>query len=485
MNEISGSPLRGGELERLQGFLARHGLSWDEGIEHSVMLIDAGQVVACGSCRANVIECLAVSEERRGEGLLGQVFTHLVGWLVAHGRTQWFCFTKPALRLLVESLGMRCLVATDKVAMLESRKHGLDDYLERVRKETREQLGEKGGCAGERGVDGPGGRADEKGADAANEFGCADRPGGLAGVASAGEKGASSAGGPGKSADAMGSGAWCAQGAAGTDENIASTAGTGKLQGVIRPVELANMANASATIGAIVANCNPLTLGHMYLIETAAAEVDVLHVFVLAAEQDFMPARDRLALVREACAELPNVAVHSGGDYLLSPATFPTYFHKDQATGLKANCRLDVELFAQRVAPALGITRRFVGTEPTCAVTRQYNECMQEFLPKAGIEVVEVPRLEAQDDPDGMEPASKTPFATQDGARSCEPISASTVRALTAQGNWQAIARLVPACTLEYLARRYGWECASDCDDIAGDSSAAAVASNCSKNKTR
>ncbi len=480
MNEISGSPLRGRELERLQGFLARHGLSWDEGIEHSVMLIDAVQVVACGSCRTNVIECLAVSEERRGEGLLGQVFTHLVGWLVAHGRTQWFCFTKPALRPLVESLGMRCLVATDQVAMLESRKRGLEDYLERVRKETREQLGEKKERTGASSADGPGGRAGEKGVDAANEFGCADRPSELAG-----ERGASSAGGPGKSADAMGSGAWCAQGAAGTDENIASTAGTGKLQGVTRPVELANMANASTIVGAIVANCNPLTLGHMHLIETAAAEVDVLHVFVLAAEQDFMPARDRLTLVREACAELPNVVVHSGGDYLLSPATFPTYFHKDQATGLKANCRLDVELFAQRVAPALGITRRFVGTEPTCAVTRQYNECVQEFLPKAGIEVVEVPRLEAQDDPDGMKPASEAPLAAQDGARSCEPISASTVRALTAQGNWQAIARLVPACTLEYLARRFDWECANNRDDIAGDSSAAAVASNCSKNKTR
>ena len=36
--------------------------------------------------------------------------------------------------------------------------------------------------------------------------------------------------------------------------------------------------------GAIVMNANPFTLGHRYLVETAAAACDTLHVFVLSAE---------------------------------------------------------------------------------------------------------------------------------------------------------------------------------------------------------
>ena len=351
MNEISGSPLHGGELERLQGFLARHGLSWDEGIVHSVMLEDAGQVVACGSCRDNVIVCLAVEPSRRGENLLGQVFSRLVGWLVSQGRTRWFCFTKPQVRPLVEALGMHALVATDEAVMLESRRDGLAAYLRQVERETTEQL----------------------------------------------------------------------EGEAATGPHTPSL--------------------RAARVGAIVANCNPLTLGHVHLVQTAAAQVDVLHVFVLAAEQPFMPAADRLALVREATSGMPNVAVHSGGDYVLSPATFPTYFHKDEAAGLAANCKLDVELFARRIAPALGITHRFVGTEPGCGVTRQYNECMQELLPQAGIELVVVERLEADTASDGVRPARQA-------------VSASTVRALVQAHDWTAVSRLVPACTLRYLTGR-------------------------------
>ncbi len=382
MNEISGTPLRGRDLERLQGFLERQGLAWDEGIVHSVMLEDAGEVVACGSCRGDVIVCLAVDEARRGENLLGQVFSHLVGWLVGQGRTRWFCFTKPHVRPLVEALGMHALAQTDEAVMLESRREGLAAYLRQVARETEEQLARKAG-GGERGREGEG---------AGEAEGASETTGGAA----------------------------CACKAAGGAE------------GALAP-----------RVGAIVANCNPLTLGHMHLIETAAAQVDVLHVFVLAAEQGFMPAADRLALVRQATAGMPNVAVHSGGDYLISPATFPTYFHKDAATGLAANCKLDVALFAQRIAPALGITARFVGTEPTCAVTGQYNACMAQLLPQAGVELVVVERLVVEGASDSGQPTGAA-------------ISASTVRKLIQARDWQAIGRLVPACTLSYLTGRFG-----------------------------
>ena len=85
--------------------------------------------------------------------------------------------------------------------------------------------------------------------------------------------------------------------------------------------------------------------------------------------------------MREGTADLPNVRAYPGGDYLISPATFPAYFLKDQARAPEAKCDLDLTLFGSAIAPALHITERFVGQEPTCAVTAQYNRRMQAILP--------------------------------------------------------------------------------------------------------
>ena len=69
---------------------------------------------------------------------------------------------------------------------------------------------------------------------------------------------------------------------------------------------------------------------------------------------------------------------------------------KEKAEAGKANCRLDLELFGKRIAPELHITKRFVGTEPNCAVTDCYNVTMKEVLPGLGIEVTEIQRKEQE-----------------------------------------------------------------------------------------
>ena len=187
------------------------------------------------------------------------------------------------------------------------------------------------------------------------------------------------------------------------------------------------------TVGAIVANCNPFTLGHRYLVEQAASQVDTLHLFVLSEDKSFFPAADRMMLVQQGVADLKNVIVHPTGDYLISAATFPTYFIKDKDRIPEIRCQLDLEVFANHFAPALGITRRFVGTEPLSPVTDAYNRQMMDFLPKKGIEVTLIQRKELG------------------GA----PISASRVRALLEEQDWAQLETLVPPTTLSYLKEHY------------------------------
>ena len=87
----------------------------------------------------------------------------------------------------------------------------------------------------------------------------------------------------------------------------------------------------------------------------------------------------------EGVKDLDRVILHQTSDYIISAATFPTYFMKEKTEAGKANCRLDLELFGKRIAPELHITKRFVGTEPNCAVTDCYNVTMKEVLPGLGI----------------------------------------------------------------------------------------------------
>ena len=199
------------------------------------------------------------------------------------------------------------------------------------------------------------------------------------------------------------------------------------LKGLERP------AGDPGVVGCIVANCNPFTLGHRYLIETAAKQVDTLHVFILSESRSMFSPEARMDLAKAGCRDLENVYFHPTGPYMVSSATFPTYFIKDKTRAGDIHCGLDVRLFGEKIAPALGVTRRFVGTEPNCVVTNAYNAQMKAHLPGYGVEVVEIPRREIGG----------------------EAISASRVRAFLEKGDFEAIRTLVPDGTYEYLIREF------------------------------
>ena len=180
---------------------------------------------------------------------------------------------------------------------------------------------------------------------------------------------------------------------------------------------------------AVVVNCNPFTLGHKYLIECAAAQCDHLDIFVVWEDKSIFPAEIRYRLVKEGVRHITNTAVHKGKDYIISEATFPSYFIKEYQEYVETNARLDVTVFADHIAPALGIVKRFAGEEPSCPVTSIYNNIMKEILPAKGIEVEIVPRV------------------THEG----EAISASRVRELIQRGEMEKVEELVPITTYNYL----------------------------------
>lgn len=188
----------------------------------------------------------------------------------------------------------------------------------------------------------------------------------------------------------------------------------------------------SGKVGAAVMNCDPFTLGHQYLVETAAKSCDHLYIFVLSENKGHFTAADRLEMVRRGTAHLNNVTVLPTGPYLISSATFPTYFLKNRDQADRIHCQLDVEIFARHFAPAFSIDTRYVGTEPLSQLTNQYNEILKTQLPLRGIRVEEIPRLTLEN----------------------IPVSASAVRAALAAGDRQTVKTLVPATTFAYLEEK-------------------------------
>lgn len=317
------------QLNQAKALLETCGLSVPEGVDYTAGVFDdAGNLVATGSLKGDMIQGMAVDPACQGEDLMAKVLTNLISH--AESAQTLYLFTKPEKVMQFTGLGFRLIAkARPYAALLEWGENCAEFYAETL-KEAR--------------------------------------------VA--------------------------------TDKD--------------NPI-----------IGGLVMNCNPFTKGHRYLVEQAAHQCD--HVYLLVVEENLsrFSFADRLKLVKEGVKDLENVSVLPGGRYAVSTLTFPSYFTKEEKVA-DAHAAIDSEIFAQVIAPALGITKRFIGTEPLSQVTNIYNETLKQRLPKHGIQVVEIPRLEE----DSL------------------PISASRVRELLDCGgaeSWKEIERLVPASTFQYL----------------------------------
>lgn len=318
------SRLTGRKREAWIGFLAQAGLEADENVQTTALVWEDGRLVAAGSRQDNVLKCIAVDPAHQGEGLTATLLTALRQDATAKGYRHLFLYTKPRNKTMFSSLFFYPVTQTDQVLLMESRKSGVQEFVD--------------------------------------------------------------------SLDAPGKG----------------------------------------VVGAAVMNCNPFTRGHRYLIETAARACDWLYVFVLSEEKSLFPAADRLTLVRAGTADIPNVTVHPTGPYLISSATFPTYFLKEKDQFARIHCQLDIEVFVRYFVPRFGISRRYVGTEPLSPVTAQYNEALRRFLPPRGVELVEIPRIESGE----------------------LPISASAVRGLLGKRQPELLRKLVPESTFAYLKEK-------------------------------
>lgn len=187
--------------------------------------------------------------------------------------------------------------------------------------------------------------------------------------------------------------------------------------------------------GVIVMNANPFTKGHRYLIEQASKQVDNLYIIAVKEDKSFFSSEERYKMIEKGCSDLKNVTICKGSEYIISSSTFPTYFLKKITDASITQIELDLDIFVKHIAPSLGATIRFVGSEPIDNLTNQYNLLMKKILPKCGIEVVEIERL-------------KTCCSDKTDDKI---ISASLVREFINNGKFYEASKLVYDTTIPYL----------------------------------
>ena len=365
------------QRQRIEAFLKRNALRIDDMNYYAAVLDDDGEMIAGGGLKDDVIKCVAVDDAHKGEAIANTLVSHLISHANQEGYGCIKLFTKPKNRQLFESLSFRLLAEAPEAVLMETGIGGISNTVEALKKikEESEKYKEYNKECKE---DNKECKEDNKECKEDNKE--------------------------------------CKEDSKECKEEEKTNLNTSPPH---------HLTTTMQPTGCIVMNCNPFTLGHRYLIEQAAKQVERLYVMVVKEDCSLFAYTERKAMVEQGVADIENVSVIDGSDYAISRATFPTYFLKRLDDAADTQMLLDLDLFRRHIAPALGATVRFVGTEPTDQLTRRYNQLMHEALK----DVREINRLE------------------KDG----NAVSASRVRKAMEEGDMNTIRQLVPPTTLPYI----------------------------------
>ena len=404
------------QRQRIEAFLKRNALRIDDMNYYAAMLDDDGEMIAGGGLKDDVIKCVAVDDAHKGEAIANTLVSHLISHANQEGYGCIKLFTKPKNRQLFESLSFRLLAEAPEAILMETGIGGISNTVEALKKikEESEKYKEYNKECKE---DNKECKEDNKECKEDNKECKEDSK-----ECKEEEKTNLNTTTP----QHLNTSYLNTTTPQHLNTSYLNTSTPQHLNTSYLNTSTPQHLNTTMPRGGVVVmNCNPFTLGHRYLIEQAAKQVERLYVMVVKEDCSLFAYTERKAMVEQGVADIENVSVIDGSDYAISRATFPTYFLKRLDDAADTQMLLDLDLFRRHIAPALGATVRFVGTEPTDQLTRRYNQLMHEALK----DVREINRLE------------------KDG----NAVSASRVRKAMEEGDMNTIRQLVPPTTLPYI----------------------------------
>ena len=433
------------QRQRIEAFLKRNGLRIDDMNYYAAVLDDDGEMIAGGGLKDDVIKCVAVDDAHKGKAIANTLVSHLISHANQEGYGCIKLFTKPKNRQLFESLSFRLLAKAPEAVLMETGIGGISNTVEALKKikEESEKYKEYNKECKEDNKeckeDNKECKEDSKECKEEEKTNLNTTTPQLLNTSYLNTSTPQHLNTSYLNTSYLNTSTPQHLNTSYLNTSTPQHLNTSYLNTSYLNTSTPQHLNTSylntstpqhhnttmQPTGCIVMNCNPFTLGHRYLIEQAAKQVERLYVMVVREDCSLFAYTERKAMVEQGVADIENVNVIDGSDYAISRATFPTYFLKRLDDAADTQMLLDLDLFRRHIAPALGATVRFVGTEPTDQLTRRYNQLMHEALK----DVREINRLE------------------KDG----NAVSASRVRKAMEEGDMNTIRQLVPPTTLPYI----------------------------------
>lgn len=311
------------EVIEITEFLSLHDVAYDFP-ERTIVIRDKDKIVATASVDGNILKYFFVDENYLGQGLMVTLYNDLLNYLLEKEILEFFVFTSPKNHYIFAGIGLKEVIRTEEVLLLEGGFSNYDSWVERVKSKLNPHIKSR---------------------------------------------------------------------------------------------------------GAIVANCNPMTLGHKFLMNYVADRVDELVVFIVEEDKSDFTTEERYNIVSSEFKNHPKIKVVLGGPYIISSATFPTYFLKELNDLSDVYNKLDAKIFSDKIARDLNINVRFVGNEPLDIMTARYNENLEKYITRDGLRLEIIDRI--QDNRDY--------------------ISASRVRRLLKEDKIDEALELCAPATVEYL----------------------------------
>ncbi len=144
----------------------------------------------------------------------------------------------------------------------------------------------------------------------------------------------------------------------------------------------------TSDLACLVINGNPLTIGHVHLIETASKLHQMVVVFIVEENKSEFTFEERMTFAYLATKRLSNVCVIPSTKYIVSSLTFPTYFLKDINEVGEEHAKIDALIFKNYFIKKLFIKKRYLGEEVSPKM-QNYNNVLKEALNES---VVIIPR---------------------------------------------------------------------------------------------
>ncbi|MCI6610495.1 MAG: adenylyltransferase/cytidyltransferase family protein [Ezakiella sp.] len=120
------------EREDFYDFLKSNDLEFDS-CDEAYAIREDGKIVATGAYEGNVLKLFASNADKREEGLIPKIVTHIKQILFEKGINQTFIFTKPIYTEVFKSLFYEELARTDKIVLLTDNMNDYYNWIDKLK----------------------------------------------------------------------------------------------------------------------------------------------------------------------------------------------------------------------------------------------------------------------------------------------------------------------------------------------------------------